>query len=103
MHSNAIRLDGTVREADHRELHLAEGSGLRHLRHHSLYELGVAIAASRFEEMLNLDHQLVNGRIADCDPGQSSTEFERAVEICRTLTAGFRKNEIRNGRHCPRR
>ena len=50
---------------------------------------------------MDLDHQLMNGGIAGGDPGQGACEAERFVEIGRTLSSGFRVDEIRDGRRGP--
>src|SRR5437879_11387115 len=52
--------------------------------------------------MLDLNGQLVDGRIFGGEPGQGDTEFERGLKIRRTLPPGIGKHEVEYG-HRPRR
>ena len=49
---------------------------LRHQGHHALHYFRLAQNAARLEQELDLEHQLVDGRVLVCESEQSSAELE---------------------------
>jgi hypothetical protein len=76
-----------------------EASRLGHHRQHAPHKLGVTIDASRLEQMLDLGDQLVDGRIARSEPGQSEPEFHADLEVRGTLAPGLGVDEGRDSGH----
>src|SRR5258708_33991568 len=80
-----------------------EGSRLGHHCHHAPCKLGIAIDAARLEQMLNLDGQLMDGRVPGGEPHQGAPEIKSVLEVRWTLSPGLRINQVRGCRHRPGR
>jgi len=74
-----------------------EGSLLSHHRERALHQRGIEIDAARLQKILDFRGQLVHGRVFGGEPDQGGTEFERGLEIRRTLPPRIGKHEVEYG------